>query len=175
MRSEADAAKIESFMATLGRRVAGEGSIYLAGGATAVLHGWRPMTIDVDLKPDPEPPGLFEALAVLKDELDINIELACPDQFIPAISGWRERSLFIGQFGAISFFHYDPYGQALSKLQRRHERDLHDVQSMLGAGMIQTGRLQKLFLQIEPQLIRYPAIDPATFRAVVEAFCHENI
>ena len=161
-------------MVTVGKRVAGEGSIYLAGGATAVLQGWRSMTIDVDIKPDPEPAGLFEALAVLKDELDINVELACPDQFIPAIPGWRERSLFIGQYGAIKFFHYDPYGQALSKLQRGHERDLVDARSMLKAGMIQKERLLEFFSRIEPQLIRYPAIDPPAFRAVVQRFCDEN-
>ncbi len=174
MRSEASKAKIEDFMAAVGKRVAGEGSIYLAGGATAVLHGWRLMTIDVDIKPDPEPAGLFEALAVLKNELDINVELACPDQFIPAVPGWRERSLFIGQHGAIQFFHYDPYGQALSKLQRGHERDFLDVRSMLKAGMIQKERLWEFFGRIEPQLIRYPAIEPSVFRAAVKNFCDEN-
>ena len=92
MRAETDAAKLKAFMAELGNRVRGPGRIYFAGGATALLHGWRSTTIDVDLKPDPEPPGLFEALAVLKDQLDINVELASPDQFIPALPGWRERS-----------------------------------------------------------------------------------
>lgn len=174
MRAETDRIKLEAFMSALGNRVLGEGCIYLTGGATAVLHDWRPMTIDVDLKPDPEPAGLFEALARLKDELDINVELASPDQFIPALPGWRERSRFIAQHGRLRFFHYDLYGQALSKLQRRHERDVHDVHSMLQFGLIETGRLLELFAQIEPQLIRYPAIDPASFRAAVTAFCHET-
>jgi hypothetical protein len=107
MRAETDAAKLMAFMAELGNRVRGPGRIYFAGGATAILHGWRSATIDVDLKPDPEPPGLFEALTVLKDELDINVELA-PDQFIPALPGWRERSLSIARHGQIEFFHYDP-------------------------------------------------------------------
>ncbi len=110
MRSETDAAKLHAFMAALGRRVRGPGRIYLTRGATAVLHGWRPMTINIDFKPDPEPPGLFEALAILKEELDINLELASPDDFIPAIPGWRERSLFIARHGFLEFFHYDPYG-----------------------------------------------------------------
>ena len=59
MRAETNRTKLEAFMAALGGRVRGEGCIYLTGGATAVLHGWRAMTIDIDLKPDPEPPGLF--------------------------------------------------------------------------------------------------------------------
>jgi hypothetical protein len=171
MRSETDKLRLEQFMAALGQRVRGAGRIYLTGGATAVLHGWRAMTIAIDLKPDPEPPGFFEALARLKEELDINVELACPDQFIPALPGWRERSLFIGRHGPLEFFHYDPYGQALAKLQRRHDRDLRDVQSMRQAGLIRPDRLREMFDAIVPELIRYPAVDAPSFRAAVIEFC----
>jgi hypothetical protein len=171
MRAETNRTKLEAFMAALGDRVRGEGCIYLTGGATAVLHGWRAMTIDIDLKADPEPIGLFEALAALKNELDVNVELACPDQFIPALPGWRERSLFIARHGHVAFYHYDPCGQALSKLQRRHDRDLRDVRSLLQSGLIEQRSLWELFTRIEPQLIRYPAIDAASFRAVVRDFC----
>lgn len=173
MHAITDKAKLEAFMAALGQRVRGEGVIYLTGGATAVLHGWWPTTIDVDLKPDPEPVGFFEAIAGLKDELDLNMELASPDQFIPAIPGWRERSLFIAQHGRLKFFHYDPYGQALSKLQRRHDRDLRDVRSLLETRLIEKRRLQEMFAQIEPRLIRYPAVDSRSFRTAVMEFCDE--
>ena len=166
--------KIQNFMAALGARVRHEGCIYLTGGATAVLYGWRAMTIDVDIKPDPEPTDLFEAIAVIKNELDLNVELASPDQFIPPIPGWRERSVFIARHGAVQFFHYDPYGQALSKLQRGHDRDLRDVQAMRQRGLIRVDRLQEMFRQIEPQLIRYPAVDPASFRTAVQRFCDES-
>lgn len=161
-------------MSALGNRVEGPGRVYFAGGATAVLHGWRAMTIDIDLKPDPEPTGIFEALALLKDELDINVELAAPDQFIPAVPGWQERSLFIVRHGLIDFFHYDPYSQALSKLQRRHDRDLVDVRALLQRGLIRVDRMRELFALIEPQLVRYPGIDPASFRAAVMEFCDED-
>jgi len=171
MRSETDKAKLAVFMAALGNRVRGAGRIYLTGGATAVLHGWRPMTIDIDLKGDPEPAGLFEALAALKNGLDINVELASPDQFIPPIPGWRERSLHIARHGQLDFYHYDPYSQALSKLQRGHTRDLLDVRSMLRDGLIRCRQLQEMFDSIESELIRYPAIDPASFRTAVEEFC----
>src|SRR5580658_8290916 len=174
MRLETDKIKIESFMASMGKQVRGKGRIYLAGGATAVLYGWRSMTIDIDIKPEPEPAGLFEAIALLKEELDINVELACPDQFIPAIPGWRERSLFIAIHGFIEFFHYDPYGQALAKLHRGHPRDLLDAQSLLRFGLIERDRLRELFSMIEPQLIRYPAIDPLVFRAAVTQFYNDN-
>ena len=173
MRSEMDKAKLETFMAELGKRVSGAGTIYLTGGATALWYGWRAMTIDVNIKPAPEPLGLFEALAKLKNELDINIELAAPDQFIPAVAGWQGRSLFIARHGFVEFFHYDPYGQALAKLSRQHPRDIHDVRSMVDDGLIIIGALREKFASIEPQLIRYPALDAATFRENVMRFCDE--
>ena len=157
-------------MAALGERVRGEGVVFLTGGATALLYGWRDSTIDVDLKADPEPAGLFEAIATLKDQLDVNVELASPDLFIPAIPGWRERSILIGRHGHATFFHYDPYGQALSKLARRHDRDLRDVEAMCATGLVRRDRLRAFFEQIEPELIRFPAIDVRTFRESVRGF-----
>jgi len=174
MRAETTRAKLERFLTVLGERVRGPGVVYLTGGATALLHRWRDMTVDVDLKADPEPAGFFEALAALKDELDINVELASPDQFIPPLPGWRERSRYIAVHGPVQFFHYDLYSQALSKLQRRHERDLRDVRAMVRDGMILRDRLWELFLEIEPSLIRYPGVDAGTFRAAVEEFCREG-
>src|SRR5512134_703510 len=94
MRAETDIKKLRTFMSALGERVKGPGLIYLTGGATALLHHWRATTIDIDIKPDPEPAGLFEAIAELKNSLDINVELASPDDFIPAVPGWRDRSVF---------------------------------------------------------------------------------
>ncbi|MFZ4598342.1 MAG: DUF6036 family nucleotidyltransferase [Terrimicrobiaceae bacterium] len=171
MRAETDRQKLEVFLAAFGDRVTGEGSIYLTGGATAVLHGWRSMTIDVDIKGDPEPPGFFEAIAILKDELDINVELASPDLFIPVLPGWRERSLFIGRHGHLEFFHYDPYSQALAKLERGHPRDVADVSALLEIGLIDKGQLLDYFSAVEKELIRFPAVDPGTFRHSVERFC----
>lgn len=160
-------------MAALGKSVRGEGRIYLTGGATALMHGWRPTTIDVDLKADPEPGGWFEALAKLKDGLGINVELASPDQFVPALPGWRERSLFIARHGSVDFYHYDPYGQALSKLERAHERDRADVLAMKQSGLVSPAKLAELFERIEGELIRYPGVDASRLRAAVQRFKEE--
>lgn len=130
MCTETTRSKLELLLVELGRRVCGPGQIYLTGGATALLHGWRQSTMDVDFKADPELAGLFEALAVLKDELDINLELASPDQFLPELSGWRERSPFIAHHGHLDYHHYDLYSQALAKIERGHARDLADVHAL---------------------------------------------
>jgi hypothetical protein len=157
-------------MAALGHHTSGSGRIYLTGGATALLYGWRPMTVDIDLKADPEPSRLFEAIAHLKDSLQINVELASPSDFIPELPDWRARSIFIERHGQLDFYHLDPYSQALSKISRGHPRDLTDTASMLASGLIRTERLLSLFNEIKPSLIRYPAIDPASFERAVIAF-----
>jgi hypothetical protein len=174
MRAAADLAKIQAFMAALGAAAKAPGRIYLTGGATALLLGWRTSTVDVDLKGDPEPQGMFEAIAQLKDTLDVNIELASPDQFIPALPGWRERSQFIAAHGQVEFFHYDLYSQTLAKLQRGHERDFTDARAMLARGLVEPRRIRDLFAAIEPALIRFPGIDPVEFRVVVDQFCQSH-
>ena len=78
--------------------------------------------------------------------------------------------MFIARHGQLDFYHYDSYGQGLSKLQRGHPRDLLDVRCMLRDGLIRSDRLQELFDTIEPDLLRYPAIAPPSFRAAVAEF-----
>jgi hypothetical protein len=68
MRPPVQIEKLEALMSAMGRAVKSPGRIYLTGGATALLHGWRPMTVDVDLKADPEPSGFFEAIAQSVEE-----------------------------------------------------------------------------------------------------------
>ena len=173
MRSHTTAERIESLMNELGKAVRSTGRIYFTGGVSAVLLGWREMTIDVDLKADPEPMGFFECLPALKDRLDLNIELASPDQFVPALPSWQERSRFIAQHGLLAFYHYDFYGQALAKIERDHPRDRHDVGCMLRDGLVMRDRLKELFLSVEVQVLRYPAIDAPTLKQRVLDVCAE--
>jgi hypothetical protein len=168
MRERLDAERIVRFMRALGSEASEEERIYFTGGATAVLHGWRSSTIDVDLKIVPESDAIFRALPALKESLHMNIELASPDQFIPELPGWRDRSPFIDRFGLVSFHHYDFYAQALAKIERSHAHDLIDVGEMLSRGLIDRRTALDLFAAIEPQLYRYPAVDPASFRRAAE-------
>ena len=170
MRRLADQARIRRLLEELGRLSRGPGRIYLTGGATALLEGWRESTVDVDLKLEPEPEGIFEAIARLKDELELNIELAAPDQFIPALPGWQERSRFIACFGQVEFFHYDLRSQALAKLARAHDRDLADVRAMLDRGLLTAAEILDGFEQIRDRLIRYPALDAGSFERRVRGF-----
>jgi len=168
MRRPVDAERIGRFMRELGGEAEKDLRLYFTGGATAVLIGWRSNTLDVDVKVDPESDRIFRAFPRLKEKLEINIELAAPDQFIPELPGWQERSVFIAREGRLSFYHYDFYSQALSKIQRGHSQDLGDVRQMLERGLIDRQELRRRFEQIEPELYRFPAIDPAAFRRALE-------
>jgi hypothetical protein len=173
MRQKADPSKITEFLRRFGRLVRAEGRVYLTGGSCAVLRGWRNTTIDVDLRLDPEPSGAFEAIARLKNELDLNVELASPQDFIPVPDQWRERSVSVGRFGKVDVFHFDFLSQALAKLERGHQTDLKDVDAMLDDGLVTLAQLGDGFEEIEHDLIRYPSIDAAAFRDKVEAFVEE--
>ena len=171
MRADTTIEKLHAFMAALGASVTSAGRIYLTGGASALIYEWRLATIDIDLKASPEPGGFFEGIASLKNQLDVNVELAAPDQFIPPLPGWEDRSIFIARHGKLDFYHYDFYSQALAKIERGHERDICDVECMIQCRLISVSQLQGLFDSIESALIRYPAITPETFRWAVETFC----
>jgi hypothetical protein len=145
--------------------------VYFTGGATAVLMGWRSSTIDVDIKIVPEQDRLFRAIPRIKDTLQINIELACPADFIPVPSGWEDRSPFIASEGPLSFHHFDLYAQALAKAERSHALDIADIQEMVRRGLVERPRAWQYFQAIEPDLYRFPALDARSFRrAVEEAF-----
>jgi hypothetical protein len=169
MRRVAQREDIERFMTVLGREGRNPARLYFTGGATAVLLGWRGSTIDVDIHIEPEDDGLLRALPELKENLELNVELACPAHFIPELPGWRERSLFIAHEGKLSFFHYDLYSQALAKIERGHALDVSDVEQLFRRGYIEAEQLKNLFEAIMPALYRYPAIDPPAFRNAVEA------
>jgi len=157
-------------MTALGRAVRGDHTVYLVGGTTAVLEGWRASTIDIDLAlPDRDAADeVLRALPAIKDELELNVELASPEDFVPVPAGWEERARSVGREGAVTFLHYDFYAQALSKLERGHDRDLEDVRQMLARGLVDGERLATFFDEIEPELYRYPAVDPRSFRRRVE-------
>lgn len=156
MRDVADAARIGEFMRRL-------------GGATAVLLGWRPSTIDVDVKFVPDRDDIFRAIPELKESLNFNVELACPTDFIPPLPDWESRCLHVAREGRIDWYHFDPYAQALAKIERGHAQDDEDVAAFLSRGLVEPARLRELFRAIEPALFRYPAVDPAAFARRVDA------
>ena len=164
MRRLTDVERLHRFMLRLGDEPKARGRVYLTGGATAVLLGWRSTTIDVDIKLDAAAQPLLRAIPTIKEELEINVELAAPDDFLPELPAWRDRSIFIQRCHAVDFYHYDLYAQALSKIERGHEQDRVDVEAMITRGYVDPDQALALLARIEPELYRFPAVDPAALQ-----------
>lgn len=168
MRPPVDAARLRAFMRALGQEPGCAGRVYLTGGGSAVLLGWRALTADVDVELVPDSDAMLRAIERLKPLIPINVELASPAHFLPELPGWQERSRFIVREGQVDFFHYDFHAQALSKILRGQEKDLRDVQAMVERGLVDRARAWELLDSVAERLFRYPSIEPAAFRRAVE-------
>jgi hypothetical protein len=167
MRQRADDRRLRDFLRELGRVGQQPATVYLVGGATAVLEGWRATTLDIDLRIEPESEHLLRALPELKERQKVNVELASPLDFLPELPGWRDRSPYVAQEGPLTVRHFDPASQALAKLERGFDMDLADVDAMIERGLVEPGELGRLFAAIEDQLYRFPAVDRKTLATKV--------
>lgn len=140
--------------------------VYLVGGGTAVLQGWRPSTIDADLYAERE--EVFQDVQGIKNRLALNIEIARPEHFVPPLAGTDDRHVFIDRVGDIDFFHYDPYAQLLSKIVRGFRKDLLDADDFLSSGMVDPARFRDLVWAIpDSTFTRYPNLSRDAVRAAV--------
>lgn len=158
-------------MGELARSAPGKKSfcVYLVGGGTAVLQGWREATIDADLYADHE--EIFHRIQQIKEQLQLNVELVRPEDFVPALAGTSERHVFIKTVGRVDYFHYDPYAQVFSKLVRGFRLDLLDAERFLQSGMVDADRFRTLVDEIpEAAYARYPAISQQAVAAAVDDF-----
>ena len=114
--------------------------MYLVGGGTAVYAGWRLSSIDVDLFSEEE--SVFRDIQRIKERLNVNIEFARPEHFVPALRDSESRHVFIETVGGVSYYNYDPYAQVLSKVVRGFERDLDDARQFEQSGMVDPEKLR---------------------------------
>jgi hypothetical protein len=143
--------------------------IYLVGGGTAVLEGWRESSIDADLYAKQD--DIFRDVQNIKERLNLNIEFARPEDFVPPLKGSEDRHVFIETVGRVSFYHYDPYAQLLSKVVRGFARDLVDAKAFVTSGMVDPDRFRKLVHSIPAALYaKYPRLSSAAVRAAVDDF-----
>ena len=98
----------------------------------------------------------------------MSVEFASPAHFVPELPGWRDRSQWIEQHGAVQVYHNDFISQTVAKVERGHRQDLDDARRMV-ATKVDVTRLQELVEQTQDELLRYPAIDPEAFRTKLES------
>jgi len=89
MRRLADAQRVRRFMEALACQASEDARAYFTCGTTAVLIGWRETTIDVDIKLIPESDEILRAIPRLKENLEINVELASQAILFPSFRAGR--------------------------------------------------------------------------------------
>lgn len=131
--------------------------------------GWRPSTVDIDLHGVPD--ALFRDIQKIKQRLNINVEFARPEDFVPPLAGSDDRHVFIETVGSVSFFHHDPYAQAFSKIVRGFDRDVRDAEHFVSSGMVDADRLQELVHAIPAgAYAKYPALSRDGVIEAVDGF-----
>jgi hypothetical protein len=171
MREKLTRVRLVALMHELARAGPRRGAhqVYLVGGGTAVYMGWRPSSIDVDLHSDQE--VVFRDIQQIKERLNINIEFARPENFVPALRGSADRHVFIDTMGKITFYHYDPYAQLFSKVVRGFERDLDDAAQFVRSGMVEPERFRSLVSAVpDSAYARYPSINRDGVEQAVDSF-----
>jgi hypothetical protein len=144
-------------------------SVYLVGGGTAVLKGWRDSSVDADLYAERD--DIFRDVQAIKERLHLNIELVRPEHFVPPLEGSANRHVFIETLGGFSFYHYDPCAQLLSKIFRGFERDLVDARSFVSSGMVDIEQFRGLVRAIpDSAWSKYPRHSPDAVRQAVDEF-----
>jgi len=80
----------------------------------------------------------------------------------------------VAQNGELTVRHFDPYSQALAKLERGFDQDARDASALISTGLVDPRELGRLFDAIAPNLYRFPAVDPASLRADIERIVAEH-
>lgn len=171
MREPLTRDRLHALMEALGRSISSAPPIrvYFIGGATAVDRGWRSSTIDVDLHATDD--RLFADIQGIKDRLRVNVELARPEDFVPPLAGSDDRHLFIDAVGQVSFFHYDPYAQLLSKIVRGFRQDVEDAARFLSDELVEAKRFLALVRDIpDESYYRYPNLSRLMVEGAVQDF-----
>jgi hypothetical protein len=146
--------------------------VYLVGGGTAVLAGWREATIDADLFSERQ--DVFRDVQAIKERLQLNIEFVRPEHFVPSLPGSSYRHRFVERVGAIDFYHYDPYAQLLSKIVRGFRKDMQDARAFVESGWVNPARFRELVEGIpDTAYIAYPNLSRAAVLDAVDAFLAE--
>jgi ribosome modulation factor len=147
----------------------GHYDVYLVGGGTAVLKGWRESSVDADLYAARD--DIFRDVQDIKERLRLNIELVRPEDFVPPLEGSPDRHVFIETVGRVSYYHYDPCSQLLSKVVRGFDRDMSDARAFVSSGMVDAGQFRRLVRAIpDSAWSKYPRHSPAAVREAVDQF-----
>jgi hypothetical protein len=171
MREKLDRERLGAVMRRLGAAAREPVRVDLAGGASAVLLGWRESTVDLAFRLEPDRERIRGSIPELRERLRVDLEPASSQDFPPELPGRRDRALCVRQEGRATILHDDLHAQALAKLERGHVQDTADVRARIERDLVEPERLRALFAAIEPALgtdPRWAAVDLPGLRRAVE-------
>lgn len=166
MRQRTDQARLTSFLNALGRRVRRPIRFYLVGGSVLIDLGLRVSTLDIDYVADADNPAalaeLEQAIRTLKDELDVNVELASPADFLPIPPSVLGRSRFVAQYGQLSVYYYHLASLVIAKAARGLEQDLADAERLIRAGEVDWSDVEATWWEVRASPTGWLRHEPAT-------------
>jgi hypothetical protein len=160
------AEEIIDFLDRLSKRYTSDAIIYVLGGVALCVLGNPRRTVDIDYTieaPPDETQELIKSVQTLADEMKLELESVPLEKFIPLPKAAGSRHRWVGKFGSLAVYVFDPYSIALSKLARGFEADLQDIQFLLQEKIINLNQLGIFVEEALPKAWDYD-IDPAELR-----------
>jgi hypothetical protein len=135
----------------LGKRLESQTSFYLIGGSALILLGASRETINIDSIIENSDKNIQKILKELSNEMRKDLEYVALDEFIPLPAKSEQRHHFIGRYGKVDAYNFDPYNNALSKLDRGFESDIEDVVFLIKQGWASLPQLEQTVIDAIPQ------------------------
>ncbi|MBP7692359.1 MAG: hypothetical protein KA764_10600 [Anaerolineales bacterium] len=136
--------QLRQFFDRLGQRHPQPAALYLFGGSAVLWLGGPRPTLDIDFTLTRGDPALRQNIAAVAAELGLDLEESAPAEFMPLPAGHEKRHRFLGQFGSVAVYLFDPYSIAVMKIDRAFDSDMEDVRFLLAAGEIDLAALAQL-------------------------------
>lgn len=141
--------QLQQFFTTLGERCEQAAEIYIFGGSALLLIGGQRNTLDVDFTLGSHAKtAVRKLIATIANEFGLDVEESTPADFLPLPTGSERRHRFIGQYGQIKVFIFDPYSMALMKIDRAFESDIEDVRFLLHNNLIDFAQLAQFLDEV---------------------------
>jgi hypothetical protein len=163
-----DRRAVEEFLTRLGAEFARPGQLYLVGETTHVFEGWRSWTPRLEFAAEVAPgdrAALNETIRALQAQMRLEVFEESPGDVIPLPAGYRARARFVGPFGQLRVYHFDPYSVAFRLIARGDEPDYHAVIAFLQRSWLRVSELNALLADLLPHFTNETLQqDPAEFR-----------
>lgn len=148
--------QIHTFLTTLGERYPHPAQLVLLGGSALCLLGSPRPTIDIDyVGNDLKKNELQKTMEELASEMGLDVEAVPIDRFIPLPAGGDKRNLYVNKFGEIEVSILDPYGIALSKLDRGFDTDIDDIVFLIQRGLVEMDKMEQILQDALPNASRF--------------------